>query len=407
MTNGIGRQLRNPDCTYSSFADWRGSVAASGLLPIIIIAGSRGKTLVVKILESILAAEGLSVAARTSAGVDIRGIRQPGELRPWLEVERSLASGTIDIAIQEVDWATAVAFAPNPRIPVLAITNICGNRDECHINGDAKIAYKATPSLLASVADGGLLALNGEDTAVARDLPDSPQRRVLVGLGLDTPTMQSHFEQGGDMAWLDNHVPKLRRAGKVATICSTNQLEFALQGRAGFQVFNALMAAAIARQIAIAPRKISIGLKAFESRIETTPGSFNLLKIDGMSVILDGVNSSWFLRPILRALRDNRKARLLVVTGMLRRVPDSDLREVGRLLGRLGSIMLVGTGESDQDSRASVIIEGAGQNHLPPLVIQCHSELAALQKALSLGRVLDTVYCISDSPSALIKAIGA
>ncbi len=36
-----------------------------------------------------------------------------------------LDEGTLDIAIREVDWATAATLATGPRLPMLAVTNVC------------------------------------------------------------------------------------------------------------------------------------------------------------------------------------------------------------------------------------------------------------------------------------------
>ena len=60
----------------SSFTEWRTWVTTAGLQPVVVIAGSRGKTIVAKILEAILQSAGLRVATWSSHGVDIEGVRQ-------------------------------------------------------------------------------------------------------------------------------------------------------------------------------------------------------------------------------------------------------------------------------------------------------------------------------------------
>src|SRR5262245_52908072 len=87
----------------SSFGEWRAWVTGAGLQPVIVVAGSRGKTIVSTLLESILRAAGLRIAVWSSFGVDVDGVRQAGELGPWQDIEHSLESGEIDVAIREVD----------------------------------------------------------------------------------------------------------------------------------------------------------------------------------------------------------------------------------------------------------------------------------------------------------------
>ncbi|MCA9860512.1 MAG: hypothetical protein KC438_12355, partial [Thermomicrobiales bacterium] len=132
----------------NTFQEWRDWVTTAGMQPVIVIAGSRGKTIVGQLLESILTEAGLNVANWSSHGVDIGGIRQRGELGPWQTVEDQLATGELDIAIREVDWATATTLATGPRLPMLAVTNVCANREDCIAAGDAMLADVAMPALM-------------------------------------------------------------------------------------------------------------------------------------------------------------------------------------------------------------------------------------------------------------------
>ena len=385
----------------SSFADWRSWATEAGLQPVVVIAGSRGKTIVAKVLETILQAAGLRVATWSSHGVDIEGVRQPGELGPWQDVEAGLAAGQIDIAIREVDWATASTLATGPRLPLLAVTNVCANREDCVLAGDAKLANVAMPALLTAVVNQGWLVLNGEDLAVAADLSSTGHNRLLVGIGLDGPVTEAHLATSSNLAWLAGDQLVVAHRGKVSELGDRNELAYALDGRANFMLFDALMAGALATVLGIGVETIRAGLLHYASDPGSIPGSFNVLSTGSSVMILDSPSGSWHLRPVLRALRDYHRARLLTVFSGMRGTLQTDTAEIGRLLGRISNILIVSDDEPSDVKRISLATEGARRNELPPMVIPVASEIEGVRRAIGLARPKDVIYILSDDPAAL------
>lgn len=386
---------------FATFSEWRSWVTDAGLQPVVIVAGSRGKTIVANVLESVLRTAGLRVATWSSQGVDIDGVRQAGELGPWHGVEAGLASGQIDIAIREVDWATASTLATGPRLPLLAVTNVCANREDCLVAGDAMLANAAMPALMTAVVNQGWLVLNGEDLAVAADLSNTPHNRLLVGIGLDGPMTESHLETSSNLAWLAGDQLVVAYGASVHELGDRNDFSCALDGRANFMLFDLLMAASLAIVLGIDANTIRSGLRDFESDPEIMPGSFNVLASGNSVVILDSPAASWHMRPVLRALRDYHRARLLTVFSGLRGALQSDTAEIGRLLGRISNILIVADDDPSDVERMSLAIEGARRNELPPMVIPVTSETEGVRRALGLARPRDVIYVLSDDPAAL------
>jgi cyanophycin synthetase len=385
----------------SSFAEWRGWVTNAGLQPVVVVAGSRGKTIVAKVLETVLQFAGLRVATWSSHGVDIDGIRQIGELGPWQDVETALENGEIDIAIREVDWATASTLATGPRLPILAVTNVCANREDCVLAGDAQLANAAMPALLTAVVNQGWLILNGEDLAVAADHSSTGHNRLLVGLGLDGPVAESHLATSSNLAWLAGDQLVVLHNGRVNELGDRRELAYALDGRANFMVFDTLMAASLATVLGIDAETIRSGLRLFASDPESIPGSFNVLSTGSSVMILDTPSGSWHLRPVFRALRDYHRARLLTVFSGLRGTLPDDTAEIGRLLGRISNILIVSDDEPSDVERISLATEGARRNELPPMLIPVGSEIDGVRRAMGLARPKDVIYILSDDPAAL------
>ena len=131
------------------------------------------------------------------------------------------------------------------------------------------------------------------------------------------------------------------------------------------------------------------------------PGSFNLMYSSGVPTIVDRPAPSWFVRPIVRALRDFRQARLLTVIGAMEGVPEQDFAEVGRLLGRVSSAMLVATGRATDGYAWNLLREGAFKNTVPPVFLPFPTEQAAFRKAVAMARPADTIYFLSAAPEQL------
>lgn len=390
---------------YSTFSDWRSWVVGSGLLPVVVVAGSRGKTIVGSFLEAVMREAGLSVANWSSNGVDIEGVRQRGELGPWQDVEDRLTDGTLDVAIREVDWATAATLATGPRLPLLAITNVCANREDCIEAGDAMLANVAMPALLTAVVRQGWLVLNGEDLAVSADLAGTSHNRLLVTMGLDSPAIEHQFQYSGNLAWARDDDLLVALHGERVHVGSRGSMPSALDGTANFQVFNGLLAASLARVMGIDPASIRRALARHVSDPNIDPGSFNIMTTGNSVFILDRPAASWYMRPVLRALRDYRRTRLLTVFSGLRGTLREDTAEIGRLLGRISNIMIVSDDEPDDAERITLAMDGARRNEVPPMVIPVSSEVEGVRRAMGLARPKDVIYVLSDDPAELWESI--
>jgi cyanophycin synthetase len=391
--------------SHDSFQSWRAETVAAGLKPIISVTGSRGKTTVVRLLESILTAAGLEVATRTNVSVRIRGRRQRGEIAPWNRALQELDQDLLDVAVEETDWFTlhTMRLEASSR-PVFAITNICGNRDACLVQGDSRRAIAALPAVFRSVHPDGVLVINGDDLDVSREDLAQDRPTIFVGLNRESPGLRSHLTAGSTAAWLDHGALFIGDNQQAREIAIASELDFALFGHAGFQLHNALTAAAIAESIGIDAPTIERGLQAFDAAESAGADGFQLIDLSGVSVLVDRPNPSWFLRAVLRAIRDIDPNRVITVVGKLEGIPSSDVAEVGRLLGRVSSLF-VAHSEADDPDRSAFVRQGVAMNPVPPVIVHTKSEGRAMTRALEIARPGDLVLVLADRPGPLSRSL--
>lgn len=397
--------LPSIDTTNASFRDWRHSCATQSVLPIIGVSGSRGKTTVVRLLDAIFGEAGLRTATRTDAFVEIRGKRQRGELTPWQTVRDELARGTLDVAIEELDWVTIQSMGlRRESYPLFAVTNICGNRDACLIHGDARRAASALPLVFEATTRDGALVLTGDEIIVSIESSAHERAATYVGISRESPGLRGNLVAGRSSGWLESGALYVGNSARPIKIAEVSDLQFALAGRAGFQLHNALIASAIAIQVGISVDHIRQALIKFESDTRRMPSSFRLLEHNGQTIVLDRPNPSWFLRPVLRAIRDLEPLRVITVVGRLDRIPDVDLSEIGRLLGRTSSVFVTHSQE-EAPATLAAIRGGAALNDVPPVIVHAKSEHRALSRALTMARRGDLVFVITDHQEPLIRQL--
>ena len=387
-----------------SFSAWRDSVGERGALPVIAVAGSRGKTTVVRLLDAIFRQAGLRTAIWTDAGVEIRGRRQRSELGAWGQAMRRLFADSLDIAIQELDWPTVHAVGlPADAYPVAAVTNICVNNDRCLVRPETRLAIRAYRRVREAARRDGVLVLNADDYAVGGTEVERETPALLVGLNPEAPILRGHLSEGGRAAWVEDGWITFGTVTASERICPVDALPISLNGAASFEVQNGLLAAAIAQVCGIDRAVAATALEGFRVPAAAA-GSFNVVDLGDAVAIVDRPAPSWFLRPVLRAVRHRPHRRLIFVVGDLHDVPDDDLNEVGRLIGRSGDAIVLHSERANED-RTQALLAGVETRSAPMVVVRQASERQAITKAIKLLRAGDILLVLADQPEAALKSL--
>ncbi len=383
-----------------SFREWQRSIVEAGGLPLVVVAGSRGKSTVSHLTQSMMRT-GIRSACRTEDGVWIEGDLQQGELGPWATVMERLTIRDLDFAVWETDWQSEHAIPADTRIGGLVVTNLCSNRSTCLDYVNIEAAERLLEKLSAMVSPGGFVVVNGDDYQLA-DMPISPDSMLVkTGLGLDGPVMQAHHLSGGLTGWLQSGQLVIGTVDQVSLLGESGEMQFALNGAASFEVHNGLMAAAVGWLMGLRTSTIASTLREFRNDISNIPGSFNVTDVSGVSLVLDRPAPSWFLQPTIRAVRDMKKGRLITICDVLPDEQRGEAAEIGRLLGRISSVLFLVTGRVTDGIDWREIQTGAAQLDFPPLVVSFATMQAAVKKALIMARPGDAIFVLTDKPKQL------
>jgi UDP-N-acetylmuramyl tripeptide synthase len=389
-----------------TFRQWQKRCFELGVPPVIAVAGSRGKSTVVRLLQGIFDRAGIQSAIWTDFGVEINGRRQSREIAGWNRALARLMEHSLDVAVQELDWNLVSAVGlPRSTYPIVAITNVCANDPHCLITPAGQIAQRALPRVAMAAHPQGVICINAEDYALERALVTTGARPIVVGKSDAAPLVRQHHATGGISLWTDReHDIAYGYADESFEIANMLDIPLTRAGHASFEETNVLVACAAALATGIGPEIIAETIVRFEPSISDLPGSFSVREVGAVTTVVDRVMPSWFLRPVLRAANPQSRRRQITVIGGMNKLPQADVIEIGRLLGRShGAVILHG---ELSEERYADFRRGVARNPYPPVLIHLPTERRAINRAMQAVRAEDVLLFLTDGdPGPAIRAV--
>ena len=389
----------------SSFSDWAFVAGQNGLHPLIYIVGSRGKSTIARLLDTIAREAGLRTALRTDTGVEIEGKRQLGDIHPLTEALEELDRGELDLAIIEMDWSDLHTLPLGDRQPAAVIVaTICPHKDYCLLV-ETKRAIAGLKALLLSTPESTLIAADIDDSAFPSLNDVNFENMILTTASDEHPALRKFLSDGGLAAWTT--VPDLvvGTQDRVLLRMPITDIPVTLDGAVLFQMRNVMLAAASATAIGIGANAVRRGLLKVQPDHANLPTSLNsFVTGSNVRILIDRPSPSWFLGPLLRAARSIKPSRIIFVVDY-RDVPThDDSVEVGRMIGRNANMCVM---INDDLSLASVVAVKAGiaQNDVPPPIAHADSLPNAILRALSAARDEDLLVILTNRVQTVYRTL--
>jgi cyanophycin synthetase len=220
------------------------------------------------------------------------------------------------------------------RCDVSVVTNI-GAGDHLGIGGidtPEQIAW-VKGAIVAAVRPGGAAVLNAADPLVVDMKKWCKGQVVYFARDPANPILVEHLAQGGLAATVREGWIVLCDGPRETRLAQLDRVPLVHKGLVGFQVENALAAAAAAWRLGVPLELVRLGLESFTAGGHGSPGRFNLLDLDGVAVVVDYGHNVPSLEGICATLRPLPHARRTAVYSAAGDRRDEDLVAQGRLLG--------------------------------------------------------------------------
>jgi cyanophycin synthetase len=386
-------------------------------IPVVAITGTNGKSTTVRMLAHILQRSGRRTGMTTTSGVYLDGrLVKKGDASGPRSARMLLNDPTVDAAVLETARGGILREGLGmDRVDVGIVLNVTA--DHLGLAGIDTLEQLAQVKsvVVRSVARRGLSVLNADDPITVRLRDVARGRAGYFTMRPLTERLRSCLAEGGLVAAKEDDGTLVVLDGDTRIpLLHASEIPATLDGAAGFNIQNALAAAAAAFVLGVAPGSIAASLREFSGSFEQNPGRLNVTDAPGFTTIVDYAHNPAAIAALGEALEGLRTEhdRLIGVVSTPGDRRDVDIREVGRLAAGIFDVLVFrelpdGRGRRPGDVvrllRGGAAAGGATDERIHVVL----DELAAMQYALEMAGPFDLVVLMPSDVEGVWQQVHA
>jgi cyanophycin synthetase len=286
-----------------AFVAWLYPSESASRIPIAAVTGSNGKTTTSRMIAHILQLSGATVGLACTDGVYVAGEQRA-------ETDSGGATGHAQVLFDGRVEAAVLETHHNSLFQEGLIFDRC-DVAVCTGVTDEHLGFGMIDSVEAMARIKGYLLENAETGAVIDAdnqaslsmLPRLVARTVcLVSREQTAEQLRNRFPRSACQCVLDNRAGTawlvLYEDGAVTPLLPASEIPATFGGKAGFNVSNALHAAAACHVLGVSVASIADGLRTFEAGYQGTPGRLNFHDNGEFQVLVDFAHNADGLRAL-------------------------------------------------------------------------------------------------------------
>jgi cyanophycin synthetase len=184
------------------------------------------------------------------------------------------------------------------------------------------------------VAPHGTAVLNAADPLVAAMAAKCPGQVLFFDARGESPQIVEHRRAGGRAAFVRDRWIVLATGEHEIPIVNVERIPLTSGGRIGFHIENSLASVAAAWALGVPAELIRLRAESFRADLNLNPGRFNILELDGKTVVIDYGHNASAVQALVSALAHFPQQQRLVVYSTAGDRRDCDLVQQGQLLGQ-------------------------------------------------------------------------
>ncbi|GJM21480.1 MAG: cyanophycin synthetase [Planctomycetota bacterium] len=376
-------------------------------IPIAAITGTNGKTTTSRMTAHILKLTGKAVGMTSTDGVYIDGrLTVEGDLTGPVAARMVLRDPSVDVAVMEIARGGLLKRGMGYRKHnVGAVLNV--SADHLGLRGIDTVEQLAAVKRVIAEAAMDCAVLNADDEhCLAMASHTEAEHICYVTLNAQHPIVKRHIQAGGRAIVLEDgmngQMITLYDKGSHMPLLWTHLVPATLEGRARFNVQNAMFAAAITYSMDVALEDIRHGLRTFDTTWFQAPGRMNVHDEHPFKVILDyGHNPAAVgaLCDLVDAMDVNGRRLVLLSAPGDRR--DEDIREIATLTAGRFEHYVLRRDDSLRGRKPGEVVGllrdallAAGVDDARITIVERETE--AFDTALGMARTGDLLLCFGD-----------
>ncbi|MEO1520996.1 MAG: cyanophycin synthetase [Cyanobacteria bacterium J06633_2] len=379
-------------------------------VPIISITGTNGKTTTTRLTAHLFKYTQKTVGYTTTDGIYIGDyLVEKGDTTGPQSAQVILQDPTTEIAVLETARGGIlrsglgfdhcdVGLVLNVAADHLGIGDIETVEDLAHLK-----------SVVAeSVHPDGYAVLNADDSLVSAMAHRVHSNIAYFSMDANNPIVRSHTQAGGIAAVYENGFISLLKGDWTIRIERAENVPLTMQGRAPFQIANALAASLTAYLQGMDIDLIRHGLLTFKASVNQTPGRMNLIDLGHFHVLIDYAHNPASYKALGEFVKNWPGESIGVVGGPGDR-RDEDFITLGSLSAKIFDRLLV---KEDDDTRgrergnaAGLIIQGVHEVSPEMRYTTILSETEAIRSALKEASEGSLVVILPETVRRAIELI--
>ncbi|CAB5090494.1 Cyanophycin synthase (EC (EC [Olavius algarvensis associated proteobacterium Delta 3] len=305
-------------------------------IPIVAVTGTNGKTTTVRMIAHLLKGVGYSVGMTTTDGIYLRDrLIVSGDMSGPHSARVVLRDPMVDCAVLETARGGILREGLGYKMAdVGVVLNV--QPDHLGLKGIHTIEDLAkVKSVVAEmVRTGGVTVLNADDEQCVNMAQYCREKIIYFSLRPSNPIVQGHIENEHTAVLYDRGYITIASGEMAVPVARAVEMPLTMEGRALFNIQNALAATAVAHAMALKIEEMRQGLVSFFPSPSQTPGRTNFFTIENVEVMLDYAHNPSAYENILDLVKRMGHQRRIIVFDVVGDRRDEDIRKICGIIAR-------------------------------------------------------------------------
>ncbi len=383
----------------------------SGRVPVIAVTGVNGKTTTTRLSAHILRCWGKKTGLTSTDGIYIDDRRiDDGDCSGPQSARMVLANPVVEAAAFETARGGILREGLGFDHCDAAIVTMIGDGDHLGLMGIDTVEQLARVKrvIVENVAPNGYGVLNAADPLCVAMANYCPGKVLYFARSPEQPALAAHRAKGEKVVFVRDNAIMAAEGSWEAKIADLAAVPMTMGGAIGFQVENAMSAAAAAWTLGVPFQIIRHALETFSANPTKAPGRFNVINFREATIVLDYGHNVSALKALIDGLANfpaERRVILYTATGDRR---NQDIIAQGELVADAFDVWVMFQDFSARGRQpgeiAKLLQQGVKPTSRVKQCLECHEgERKAIEMTLDLMQPGDLVVIQVDQVHAAME----